>query len=306
MQNGIHFISGLPRSGSTLLAAILRQNPRVHAGMSSPLGALFGNLMQSMSAQGELSVMLSSEQRENVLGGLFDSFYKDIHPAKVVLDTNRLWCSKMGAIAKLFPQARVIVCVRDLAWIMDSFERILRKEPLLVSRMFKPRDAVTVYARMNALASGLGTVGFAWNAVQEAFWSEHADRLLVVDYEALAREPAQTMRCIYDELELPAFDHDFENVSYEDGGAFDAQLGVPGLHTITGRVEFVERPTILPPDLYQRFSGRNFWRRPRANTRNVTVVLPPQQRSRRFAEEAARNGAPVGGNPSVLPAYAGA
>jgi sulfotransferase len=30
MQNGIHFISGLPRSGSTLLAAILRQNPRFH------------------------------------------------------------------------------------------------------------------------------------------------------------------------------------------------------------------------------------------------------------------------------------
>jgi len=27
-----HFISGLPRSGSTLLAAILRQNLRFHAG----------------------------------------------------------------------------------------------------------------------------------------------------------------------------------------------------------------------------------------------------------------------------------
>jgi sulfotransferase len=83
MQNGVHFISGLPRSGSTLLAAILRQNPRIHAGMSSPLGALFGNLMQGMSAQGELSVMLTPEQRENVLRGLFDSFYKDIHPTKV-------------------------------------------------------------------------------------------------------------------------------------------------------------------------------------------------------------------------------
>jgi Sulfotransferase family len=28
MQNGIHFISGLPRSGSTLLAAILRRTPQ--------------------------------------------------------------------------------------------------------------------------------------------------------------------------------------------------------------------------------------------------------------------------------------
>ncbi|WP_442939260.1 sulfotransferase [Nostoc sp.] len=31
----IHFISGLPRSGSTLLGALLRQNPRFHASMSS-------------------------------------------------------------------------------------------------------------------------------------------------------------------------------------------------------------------------------------------------------------------------------
>jgi sulfotransferase len=304
MQNGLHFISGLPRSGSTLLAAILRQNPRIHAGMSSPLGVLFRNLMQGMSSRGELSVMLTPEQREDVLRGLFDNYYKDIHPTKVVLDTNRLWCSKMGAIAKLFPDARVIVCVRNLAWIMDSFERILRKEPLLVSKMFRPRDAATVHTRVASLASALGTVGFAWNAAQEAFWGEHAHRLLVVDYEALAREPARTMKCIYDALGLPAFDHDFESVSYDDGGGFDAQLGVPGLHTVAGRVQFVERPTILPPDLYQRFSGRNFWRRPRANTRNVAVVLPSQLRSPGFAREAALDVSPVGGNLN-RPTYAG-
>ena len=304
MQNGIHFISGLPRSGSTLLAAILRQNPQLHAGMSSPVGGLFRNLVQGMSPQGELSALMTPEQRENVLRGLFDSYYKDIQPTQVVLDTNRFWCSKMGAIAKLFPEARVIVCVRDLPWILDSFERILRREPLLVSKMFRPRDAATVYTRVGSLASGLGTVGFAWNAVQEAFWGEDANRLLVVDYEALAREPARTIKCIYDALGLPAFDHDFENVSYEDGGAVDAQLGVPGLHTVTGKVEFVERPTILPPDLYQRFSGRNFWRRPRANTRDVTVLLPSQLRSRKFADEAGRSAAPAGGEAPV-PAFGG-
>jgi sulfotransferase len=40
LQNGIHFISGLPRSGSTLLSAILRQNPALHAGMTGPMGSL--------------------------------------------------------------------------------------------------------------------------------------------------------------------------------------------------------------------------------------------------------------------------
>ncbi len=294
MQNGIHFISGLPRAGSTLLAAILSQNPRFHSGMSSPVGGLFRRLQGGMSPQAEFGLSISDEQREAVLRGLFDNFYKDVHPTKTVFDTNRLWCSKMGAIVRLFPEARVITCVRDLAWVMDSFERILRKSPLLTSKMFRPQQSATVYTRTAALGSGNGTVGYAWNAVQEAFWGEHADRLIVIDYEVLAREPARTMSFIYDSLGLPPFDHDFENVVYERGGDFDSQIGVPGLHKVTGKVDLVERPTILPPDLFERFSGRNFWRRPAANTRKVTVLLPSTERRRQPGQGGFRMGGALG------------
>lgn len=302
MQNGIHFISGLPRSGSTLLAAILRQNPRIHAAMSSPVGGLFRRLLSGMSPQAEFADFITPDQRQSIMRGLFDNYYKDVHPTKVVIDTNRVWCSRMGAIAQLFPRARVIVCVRELVWIMDSFERILRRTPLMMSRMFRPQDAATIYMRLNSLASGRGPVGFAWNAVQEAFYGEHADRLLVIDYEALTREPARAIKFIYDALELPAFDHDFDNVTYEGGEGFDAQLGVPGLHTVAGKVSFAERPTILPPDLVERFSGRNFWRRPRANTRNVAVLLPSEPRPRGAPQPGFR--APIGG-PRLPPPPAG-
>ena len=44
------------------------------------------------------------------------------------------------------------------------------------------------------------------------------------------------------------------------------------------KVGYSERPTILPPELFERFSGRNFWRRPGANPRGVTVVLPAMQK----------------------------
>ena len=35
MPSPLHLISSLPRSGPSLLAALLRQNPRFHAGMTS-------------------------------------------------------------------------------------------------------------------------------------------------------------------------------------------------------------------------------------------------------------------------------
>jgi hypothetical protein len=47
----VHFISGLPRSGSILLAGLLRQNPLFHAGMSGPVGGLFNTLQGEKSGQ---------------------------------------------------------------------------------------------------------------------------------------------------------------------------------------------------------------------------------------------------------------
>lgn len=47
-----HFISGLPRSGSTLLSALLRQNPAVHAGMSGPVAGLLNNQLNQISSGG--------------------------------------------------------------------------------------------------------------------------------------------------------------------------------------------------------------------------------------------------------------
>lgn len=272
MDTGLHFISGLPRSGSTLLAAILRQNPKLHASMSSPIGALFQELLVAMGAQHDYSVLINDEQRRNLLRGLFEGYYKDIFHSQVVFDTNRCWCSRMDAIAELFPSARVVVCVRDLAWIMDSFERLFRKNPLLMSRMFKPGETITVYSRMDALVGPSGPVRFAWNALREAFYGEHADRLIIIDYEELAREPKRVVDSIYNKCGLPAFDHDFDNVSYEDGRDFDEQFGMPGLHSISGKVRYAERRSVLPPDLFQRFANRGFWRKDHRNRPGMATI----------------------------------
>jgi sulfotransferase len=280
MQNALHFISGLPRSGSTLLAGILRQNPKFHAGMSSPVGPLFNQLLNAMGATHEHAVFIEEEHRQDVLRGLFHSYYRKIHPEKLVFDTNRLWCSRMPALALLFPESKIIACVRDPIWVIDSFERLIRKNALLVSRMF-PGDAnSTVFTRVDHLTSKLGTVGFAWNALQEAFYGEHArGRLILVDYEALTREPERTTERLYELLGLPPFQHDFENVSYEGGGEFDVWLGVPGLHSLAQKVEFLPRKSILPPELISRFSNQCFWRNRDVNPSNVQVLVPQVARA---------------------------
>jgi len=198
MDNGIHFISGLPRSGSTLLSAILRQNPRFEAGMTSSVGALFMALQGAMSRRNEAAVFIDEARKRELLKGVFSNYYYNTHPQKLVFDTNRAWCSKLPTLVRLFPHAKVICCVRHVPWIMDSIERLIRQNAFELSGLFGYEASNTVYTRVARLAASDGLVGFALDALREAFWGEHADRLILVGYEALAKRPEQTLRQLYD------------------------------------------------------------------------------------------------------------
>jgi sulfotransferase len=271
MDNGIHFISGLPRSGSTLLAGILRQNPRFHAGMTSPVGSMYMALEAAMSRRNETAVFIDDAQRRAVLKGLFASYYETTRQQKVVFDTNRAWCTKLPALVQLFPSARIICCVRHIGWIMDSIERLVRHNAFELSGMFGFEAGGTVYSRVNRLAASDGLVGYALDALREAFFGEEAAKLILVEYQALTRAPLETLRHLYTMLGEPFFEHDFDNVDYQ-ADDFDLALGTRGLHTVRRRVEWMERQSVLPPELFARFSSDMFWRMPEANIRGVPLI----------------------------------
>jgi sulfotransferase len=253
-----HFISGLPRSGSTLTAALLRQNPRFHAGMSSPVAGLFEGVISQVSAGTELSTMVNQDQRARILKGLFDSYYADREQG-VIFDTNRSWTANLPALMRLFPEAKLICTVRNVAWVMDSLERQFRENAFENTRLFNSHgERSTVYTRVEALAGATRLVGYPWHALREACYSEFAERLVLVDYDLLVARPADVMNLLYDFLEEEPFEHDFESVQY-DAADFDAQLGLDGLHRVHKKVEPRPRQTILPPDLFDRYSKLSFW-----------------------------------------------
>lgn len=256
----IHFIAGLPRSGSTLLAAILRQNPRFRAGMTSPVCAMYKALETAMSRRNEAAVFISDEQRRRVLRGLFTNYYTEA-ALGTVFDTNRGWCPKLPALVQFFPEAKVICCVRDLAWIVDSIEQLVRKNAFELSGMFGHDPNSTVFSRVNRMVGGDGFVGFALDALKEAYYGEHRHKLILVEYEDLARQPDFEIAKIYAQLGEHPFKHDYDNVEYS-AMDFDLALGTPGLHTVRRKVELIPRETILPPDLFARFANDMFWRAP--------------------------------------------
>lgn len=272
MEHTMHFISGLPRSGSTLLAAILRQNPRIHAGMTSPVGPVFNACLTSMGAENEFSVFFEEEQKRDILLNIFKGYYDHIEAKGLVFDTNRMWTSRISVLRKLFPDSKVICCVRNPAWIMDSIERLVRKNAFDVSRIFaNAQERSSVYSRADALLNPHRMIGFAWSALKEAYYSEHSDMMLLVDYNLLASRPAEVLPLIYGFVGEENYDHDFDNVEYEAEN-FDTQLIATGLHTVRGKVELKPRQTILPPDLFKRFQDLMFWHDPKGTQAHRIVV----------------------------------
>src|SRR4051812_29749877 len=113
-----HFISGLPRAGSTLLSALLLQNPRFHADIMSPVGTLYTNMLHQFAAGTDFSPVVTQAQRRRLTRGLFDSFYADKGDKSLIFDSNRMWCANMPMLMDQFPNAKVIACVRNVAWVM--------------------------------------------------------------------------------------------------------------------------------------------------------------------------------------------
>jgi len=265
----MHFISGLPRSGSSLLAAILRQNPAMHAGMSGPMGGIVSSLLRSMSSGNEYSRFVSDDQRRRIIRSSFAEYYAEVSGKQIIFDTNREWTAHMRMITELFPAAKVICCLRSPAWILDSIERRIQAIPFARTKLFPADTGENVYMRAEyTLKKGL--LALPMQSLRQAWFGEHADRLIGIRYESLTAEPAKVIGRLYELLGFAPFTHDFENLVFEEP-EFDAQLGVPDLHKVRSRVEVNERATILPPDLFQQ-NDRSFWDVPGQNPRGVTVL----------------------------------
>ena len=239
--------------------------------MSGPVAGIVGALLENMSGKNEYSVFIDDNQRKRIIGSVIKEYYAD-SKAEVIFDTSRAWCARMPLINTLYPDAKVIACVRQMPWIIDSIERIVQQNVFQPSSIFNYLSGGTVYSRVNGVAGSDGMVGYAYDALKDAYFGGHAqDRLMLVQYESLTKEPQKTLAAIYNFIGEESFKHDFENIQF-DASEFDAKAGTPGLHEVRKKVTPNERTTILPPDLFSRFENDAFWANPKLARDGIRIV----------------------------------
>jgi sulfotransferase len=269
-----YFISGLPRSGSTLLSAILNQNPLFHADMHSGLAPLWGRVVDEMSTDKEFQTQLNDTQRINILRGMIENYYTHISDGKgVIFDTSRMWQRWVDVLVKLYPNVKIICCVRSVEWISDSLERLHKSRPWAVNYFWaRGVGSSTIHDRINDSRLTTNMLGYSLSALSEALKSEYSNHLLLVDYDILTRFPNEVISCIYDWLGEKQFIHDFDNIKFDEP-IYDKMMGVQGLHHVRSKIEPNVRETVLPEELFGEMAKLNqMWRGKKDTKANIIQI----------------------------------
>ncbi len=264
----LHFISGLPRAGSTLLCNILAQNPRFH--LTSPPGIL--DIMFLVRRQWNQVVEFKATPNEKgklrVLRGIAESFYSAGGVTQpVIFDKSRAWLGMLEMAETLFEtEARVIVPVRDVREVLASFQKIWRSN----QHMRQATEAAargpaweTLNGRCSLWLQGDQPIGLCYNRIKDAITRGLRDRLHFVDYTQLTQRPVEILEGIYEFLGEEPFQHDFNNISQVTGD-YDEMYPVPGLPAIRPKLEPLSEPQwpmILGATADQYAHNNHLWQR---------------------------------------------
>jgi len=267
----MHFCSGMPRSGSTLLMNILAQNPKFYASATSGLCDMVREARNFWDKLAEFQAMREEEsqiRKGNCLRGMLRGYYEN--EENIVIDKSRGWLAEIELLnALMVSSIKILVPVRPLMDILSSFEKLYRAKKALG---IVPQEAAnaagfaTVEGRCSQLLNHADIVGSAFNRVKDALARGHREQMYFVEYDRLTRIPKTVLGEIYEFLDEEPYAHDFENVK-QATKENDRVYGWGDLHTIRPTVRPVEsdwQNTLSPymkPVTVNAIQGDNvFWR----------------------------------------------
>lgn len=270
MSKQYFFMAGLPRSGSTLLSAILNQNPEIHSGPSSPVVPTMLMLENSLANDELFRAYPKVPQAAKIIASVIDNYYSDVEK-RVIIDKNRSWVNRLHYIPGYFgTEAKVLCPVRNIDEILTSFITMQRRTPVtpegkvnfIDEMLIKNNVMLTDDNRCEFLASPNGILGQSYFGLRQALMEGKQKSLHFIEYEDLMTNPEETMKKIYEFLGLPHYSHDFskiENIHKE----LDAEVyGLSDMHDVrTTLGKTAPSPQdVLSEKILERCNGSEFWR----------------------------------------------
>lgn len=242
MKHKFFYISGLPRTGSTLLSNILMQNPSIHSEGRSALCQMMWDMQCSI--EGPSREPLEANRRfsktgADIMTALPELYYRDV-AREVIFDKGRTWtlhANHQMLKRYMSKNPKVIVLVRPIDEILRSFAKLRvnngKTEDVYADLLMPGTDPITRALEGIAYAKYIRDEGF-----------------LFVTYKSLVEQPSMVLQEIYKHCGLDWFEHDFDNVEQlftED----DVSYGLVGMHDVRQKIGFRDNDIVLPRNIQE-------------------------------------------------------
>jgi len=254
-------MAGLPRSGSTLLSAILNQNPDIYVTPSADTSFLILSLYKTSQVSESYHSGFAPEGYQNIMAKLPDAFYEHIDKPYII-DKNRIWGTPENIeIAELFASKVKIICpVRPILEILASFVNLTEKNPNNFIDKFVSDYPVSQFrikndARCDALMAANHQIELNIFSIASSLDPRHQSKFHFVAYADLVSKPSKVIDAIYDFLEIPKFNHRFENLHWPLMPNEAAVFGIPNMHKIRSKIDNSKTNTAILSEYVHRKYG---------------------------------------------------
>jgi hypothetical protein len=220
MTKDIRFLSGIHRSGNTVLASILKQNPDFYIEGISPLVGLIWENHSFMNAD-EISLANAHRSRtKDFIGKIPDTFY-DYVKEPIIIDRCKTWSTpgNLQMIKEYInPNPKILFTARPLVEVVASLININKDHYLggfSITWNYKNYMSENDNIAELLLHSG-GTLDIfllSYNSIKDKV---NKDTIHVIKYSEILENPKKTIDGVYDFFELDGFKHDFKNIKNED------------------------------------------------------------------------------------------
>lgn len=256
----LHFLGGLPRSGSTLLGSLLNQHPDIYVSPTSPLGDIVTDIEKIFEY---VDIQFTFDRKKvsyNVYNAVLSNFYNHI-PKSIILDKNRFWGKNLNTVQQfLCNKPKIITTYRPVPEILTSYISLIKRSghnDNFIDNHLR-RDGLPITNNNRADCIWRYYVSPSYEAMIYSL-NHYKDMIHLVEYDKLIANPQKEIDKIYEFLEVPTHKNTFKNIQNSCSEQKDEKWGLIGLHDIRPKISKIsENPIeVIGEDnvkLYSKFN----------------------------------------------------
>lgn len=260
------FLSGLPRTGSTVLGKMLSQHEKLHVTPTSPINRLIAAPFNfCLGTSHYFDINDESSPAWAISRSILTAAYEHIPPHKTVLEKDRGWSRRVQMLEGMFRETpKIIAPVRKIPDILSSF--------VLLCQRIGPNNQIDAEIRNRGLeVNNENRCDIIWDKYVMESWRDlktgveyNPRAFILLTYDSIVEAPQQTVEACCNFLGLDSFQVKTTGLS-EQKKSEDLLFGLPGLHTLRDEIRKNSPPAkeVLGDRLFSLWASREleFWDR---------------------------------------------